>query len=252
MSEAHSALEPTRNERELHLSSRNPAMNSLSTSAFSPVAFSLGLLLVVATAFPTPLSLGEDSKDDTTSNRPLLTTADKTGHHIKYILDKISALKKEGHFYNNSSGVPFQMCNNFSKCENSKEILAENNLNLPKMAEKDGCFQSGFNQETCLKKITTGLSEFQIYLKYLQNQFKSENENAKTIQISTNALVKMLKQKIKNPDEVTSPDPTENTSLLEKLQSQNEWLKNTTIHLILRSLEDFLQFSLRAVRIMQP
>ncbi|XP_004418987.2 PREDICTED: interleukin-6 [Ceratotherium simum simum] len=239
MSEAHSALEPTRNERELHLSSRNPAMNSLSTSAFSPVAFSLGLLLVVATAFPTPLSLGEDSKDDTTSNRPLLTTADKTGHHIKYILDKISALKKE-------------MCNNFSKCENSKEILAENNLNLPKMAEKDGCFQSGFNQENCLKKITTGLSEFQIYLKYLQNQFKSENENAKTIQISTNALVKMLKQKIKNPDEVTSPDPTENTSLLEKLQSQNEWLKNTTIHLILRSLEDFLQFSLRAVRIMQP
>lgn len=32
MSEAHSALEPTRNERELHLPSRTPAMNSLSTS----------------------------------------------------------------------------------------------------------------------------------------------------------------------------------------------------------------------------
>lgn len=35
-------------------------------------------------------------------------------------------------------------------CESSKEALAENNLNLPKMAEKDGCFQSGFNEvPTC-------------------------------------------------------------------------------------------------------
>nr|AAB62246.1 interleukin-6 [Equus caballus] len=208
-------------------------MNSLSTSTVTPVAFSLGLLLVMATAFPTPLPLGED---ETTSNGPLLTTADKTKQHIKYILGKISALKNE-------------MCNNFSKCENSKEVLAENNLNLPKMAEKDGCFQSGFNQETCLMKITTGLSEFQIYLEYLQNEFKGEKENVKTMQISTKVLVQILMQKMKNP-EVTTPDPTAKSSLLAKLHSQNEWLKNTTTHLILRSLEDFLQFSLRAVRIM--
>ncbi|XP_014935921.2 interleukin-6 isoform X1 [Prionailurus viverrinus] len=233
MSEAHSALEPTRNERELHLPSGTPAMTFLSTSAFSPLAFSLGLLLVVATAFPTPGPLGGDA----TSNRLPLTSADKMEELIKYILGKISALKKE-------------MCDNYNKCEDSKEALAENNLNLPKLAEKDGCFQSGFNQETCLTRITTGLQEFQIYLKFLQDKYEGDKENAKSVYTSTNVLLQMLKRKGKNQDEVTIPVPTVEVGLQAKLQSQEEWLRHTTIHLTLRRLEDFLQFSLRAVRIM--
>lgn len=64
------------------------------TGAFSPVAFSLGLLLVMATALPTPGHLGRDSKDEATSNRPPLISADKM-EIIKYILGRISALKKE-------------------------------------------------------------------------------------------------------------------------------------------------------------
>uniref|UniRef100_A0A4X1T6V7 Interleukin-6 n=3 Tax=Sus scrofa TaxID=9823 RepID=A0A4X1T6V7_PIG len=237
MSKAQSALEPTRNERELHLPSRNPAMNSLSTSAFSPVAFSLGLLLVMATAFPTPGRLEEDAKGDATSDKMLFTSPDKTEELIKYILGKISAMRKE-------------MCEKYEKCENSKEVLAENNLNLPKMAEKDGCFQSGFNQETCLMRITTGLVEFQIYLDYLQKEYESNKGNVEAVQISTKALIQTLRQKGKNPDKATTPNPTTNAGLLDKLQSQNEWMKNTKIILILRSLEDFLQFSLRAIRIM--
>ncbi|XP_039094799.1 interleukin-6 isoform X2 [Hyaena hyaena] len=214
-------------------------MTFLSTSAFSSLAFSLGLLLVMATAFPTPGPLGGDSKGDATSNRPPLTSADKMEELIKYILDKISALKKE-------------MCDKYNKCEDSKEALAENNLNLPKLAEKDGCFQSGFNQETCLTRITTGLQEFQIYLKFLQDKYEGDKENAKSVHTSTNVLLQMLRRKVKNQDEVTTPGPTAEVSLQAKLQSQDEWLRHTTIHLTLRSLEDFLQFSLRAVRIMSP
>lgn len=45
-------------------------------------------------------------------------------------------------------------------------------------------------------KITTGLSEFQIYLEYLQNEFKGEKENIKTMQISTKVLVQILMQKV--------------------------------------------------------
>ncbi|XP_024594229.1 interleukin-6 [Neophocaena asiaeorientalis asiaeorientalis] len=207
-------------------------MNSLST-----IAFSLGLLLVTATAFPTPGPLGEDFKDDTTSDRLLLTSPDKTEALIKYILGKISAMRKE-------------MCEKYDKCENSKEALAENNLNLPKMAEKDGCFQSGFNQETCLMRITTGLLEYQIYLDYLQNEYEGDKGSIEAVQISIKALAQILRQKVKNPDEVTTPDPTTNASLMNNLQSQNDdWMKNTKFILILRSLENFLQFSLRAVRI---
>lgn len=44
-----------------------------------------------------------------------------------------------------------------------------------------------------MKKITTGLLEFQIYLDYLQNKFE---ENAKAMQMRTKALVQVLKQKV--------------------------------------------------------
>ncbi|CAK6434475.1 unnamed protein product [Pipistrellus nathusii] len=207
-------------------------MISLYTNTFSPVAFSLGLLLVMATAFPTPVPRGEDSNNDTTSYRPPLTSSEQIEKLIKSILLEISDVKNK-------------MCDNHESCKNSKEVLTENNLNLPKLARKDGCFHSGFNQETCLIRLTTGLLEYQVYLEYLQNTFE---EHAKAMQMRTKALVKILRQKIKNPVEETIPDPTTNTGLLEKMHAQNEWLKTTTIHLILRSLEDFLQFTQRAIR----
>ncbi|KAM7119974.1 LOW QUALITY PROTEIN: interleukin-6 [Molossus nigricans] len=232
MSEAHSVLEPTRKKRELHLP-QEPAMNSLCTNTFSPVAFSLGLLLVMATAFPTPVPLGEDSKDDTVSNRSALTSSEQTEKLIQSILFEISEVKNK-------------MCDNDESCKNSKEALTENNLNLPKLTKKDGCFHSGFNQETCLMRLTAGLQEFQVYLKYLQNTFEG---NAKAMQTRTKILVKILNQKLKNPVEEATPDPTASAGLLEKMQSQKEWLKTRTAHLILRSFEDFLQFAQRAVRV---
>uniref|UniRef100_A0A8C6MN50 Interleukin-6 n=1 Tax=Moschus moschiferus TaxID=68415 RepID=A0A8C6MN50_MOSMO len=231
MSETQSALEPTRNERELHLPSRNSDMNCLFTSAFSPLAVSLGLLLVMTSAFPTPSPLGEDFKNDTTPSRLLLTTPEKTEALIKHIVDKISAMRKE-------------ICEKNDKCENSKETLAENKLNLPKMEEKDGCFQSGFNQGTCLIRSIAGLLEYQTYLDYLQNEYEGNQENVKDLQSGIRTLIQIMQQK--SADLITIP--TANTDLQEKMQSSNEWVKNAKIILILRSLENFLQFSLRAIR----
>ncbi|XDB49864.1 hypothetical protein AB1E18_003433 [Capra hircus] len=231
MSETQSALEPTRNERELHQPSRNPAMNSLFTSAFSPLAVSLGLLLVMTSAFPTPGPLGEDFKNDTTPSRLLLTTPEKTEALIKHIVDKISAIRKE-------------ICEKNDECENSKETLAENKLKLPKMEEKDGCFQSGFNQAICLIKTTAGLLEYQIYLDFLQNEFEGNQETVMELQSSIRTLIQILKEKIAGL--ITTP--ATNTDMLEKMQSSNEWVKNAKVIIILRSLENFLQFSLRAIR----
>ncbi|XP_045053341.2 interleukin-6 [Desmodus rotundus] len=207
-------------------------MNSLCTNTFSPLAFSLGLLLVMATAFPTPVPLGEDSKEETTSKRSPLTSPDQTEKLIKSIMLEISEVKNK-------------MCDNHETCKNSKEALTENKLNLPKLTMRDGCFQSGFNQETCLMRLTTGLVEFQVYLEYLQNTFE---DNAKAMQMRIKALVNILKQK--NPDEKAVPEPTTDPGLLQQMRSQSEWRKTTTTRLILRSLEDFLQFAQRAVRIM--
>lgn len=69
-----------------------------SAGAFRPVAFSLGLLLVMATAFPVPS--GEDSKDDTNSNRPQPTSPNQTENLIKSIFLEISEVRnKVGKLY---------------------------------------------------------------------------------------------------------------------------------------------------------
>ncbi|EAW93757.1 interleukin 6 (interferon, beta 2), isoform CRA_b [Homo sapiens] len=70
-------------------------MNSFSTSAFGPVAFSLGLLLVLPAAFPAPVPPGEDSKDVAAPHRQPLTSSERIDKQIRYILDGISALRKE-------------------------------------------------------------------------------------------------------------------------------------------------------------
>ncbi|XP_058152873.1 interleukin-6 [Dasypus novemcinctus] len=207
-------------------------MNSLSTSALCPVAFHLGLLLVMATAFPTPALRGEDPKDDATPNRPALTSPHKPEELIMFILSKISELRKE-------------ICEKYGKCGKTPEALAENNLNLPTMTEKDGCFHVGFNQETCMTRIITGLLKFQLFLEYLNN-FEGHKGKFEEVQMGTNALIQILKQKIKNPDKVTL-DPTANAIQLTE-QPQSDWLKNTTIHLILQDLRKFLENSLRALR----
>ncbi|XP_055974163.1 interleukin-6 [Sorex fumeus] len=214
-------------------------MNSLSPRAFSPVAFSLGLLLVLATGFPTPDPLREEAMDAVVPTLLPGTFRERTEDLIKYILGKISLLKKE-------------LCGKHYKCENTKAALAENNLNLPKMANGKECLLSNFSQEHCLIRISSGLLEFQIYLEYLQKVYDGDKKNAMDMNHNTKNLIQLLMQNVKNPHEVTTPDPSRSVNVLSWLQSQSQknWLQSTTFHMVLQSLEDFLRFSLRAVRIM--
>ncbi|KAI5250865.1 interleukin-6 [Manis pentadactyla] len=229
MSEAHSALEPTRNERELHLPSRNPAMNSLFTSAFWPAFLSLGLLLVMATGFVTPAPAG-----GVTSNKPSLTTPGNVEQRVKYMLSKISELRKE-------------LCSKFDKC-NDQDAVSANNMHLPKLEDKDGCFQSGYNQDICALRFTSGLLEYEIYLEYVQSSYDGDKDKAKNLEDSIKALVQALQEKMKNFNLVCIPSPSAREGLLFKLKSQAQWLKNSTIYLIMKGFEDFLEIGIRAVR----
>lgn len=38
------------------------------------------------------------------------------------------------------------MCEKFTVCENSMEMLVRNNLNLPKVTAEDGCLLAGFDE----------------------------------------------------------------------------------------------------------
>lgn len=144
------------------------------------------------------------------------------------------------------------MCDQDVNCMNSKEALAEVNLHLPQLTEDDGCFPLAANHETCLLRITSGLLEFQMYLEHLQAKFRSEEENTRVSMILKNMrhLINTLRPKVKNFHEGATLKPAIVASLMENLQQKDQWLKMTTIHFILRGLTDFLQFTLRSVRLM--
>ncbi|XP_059700723.1 interleukin-6 isoform X1 [Haemorhous mexicanus] len=141
-----------------------------------------------------------------------------------------------------------EMCEKFAVCQNSVEMLLYNNLNLPKVTEEDGCLLAGFNEDKCLRKISSGLYTFQTYLKYIQETFISENQNVESLSYSAEHLARTIRQMVINPEEVIIPDAATQESLHTKLKSTNAWTKKITIHLILRDFTSFMEKTVRAVR----
>uniref|UniRef100_A0A8C9NL45 Interleukin-6 n=1 Tax=Serinus canaria TaxID=9135 RepID=A0A8C9NL45_SERCA len=133
------------------------------------------------------------------------------------------------------------MCEKLAVCQNSVEMLLQNNLNLPKVTEEDGCLLAGFNEDKCLRKISSGLYTFQTYLKYIQETFTSENQNVESpSNLSFSQVI--------NPEEVIIPDAATQESLHTKLKSTKAWTEKITIHLILRDFTSFMEKTVRAVR----
>ncbi|NXK24138.1 IL6 protein, partial [Arenaria interpres] len=142
-----------------------------------------------------------------------------------------------------------QMCEEFTVCENSMEMLAQNHLNLPKVTEEDGDFFTFLSfQDKCLKKISSGLYAFQTYLEYVQDTFTSEKQNVESLCYGTEHLARTLKEMVINPDEVIIPDSATQESLRAKLKSDKTWIEKITIHLILRDFTSFMEKTVRAVR----
>ncbi|XP_074719022.1 interleukin-6 isoform X1 [Strix uralensis] len=141
-----------------------------------------------------------------------------------------------------------QMCEKFTICGNSMEMLVQNNLNLPKVTEEDGCLLAGFDEDKCLRKISSGLYTFQTYLEYIQETFTSEKQNVESLCYSTEHLAHTIRQMVINPDEVTIPDPATQKSLRTKLKSDKTWIEKITTHLILRDFTSFMEKTVRAVR----
>ncbi|NXP17733.1 IL6 protein, partial [Scytalopus superciliaris] len=142
-----------------------------------------------------------------------------------------------------------QMCEKFTVCENSVEILLQNNLNLPKVTEEDGDFLTFLSfQDKCLRKISSGLYTFKTYLRYIQETFTSENQNVESLSYSTEQLAHIIRQMVINPEEVIIPDANSQESLRTKLRSSKNWIEKITTHLILRDFTSFMEKTVRAVR----
>uniref|UniRef100_A0A0G2JFT1 Interleukin-6 n=1 Tax=Mus musculus TaxID=10090 RepID=A0A0G2JFT1_MOUSE len=157
-------------------------MKFLSARDFHPVAF-LGLMLVTTTAFPTSQVRRGDFTEDTTPNRPVYTTS-QVGGLITHVLWEIVEMRKE-------------LCNGNSDCMNNDDALAENNLKLPEIQRNDGCYQTGYNQEICLLKISSGLLEYHSYLEYMKNNLKdNKKDKARVLQRDTETLIHIFNQEV--------------------------------------------------------
>ncbi|NXS18840.1 IL6 protein, partial [Mystacornis crossleyi] len=142
-----------------------------------------------------------------------------------------------------------QMCEKFTVCPNSMEMLLRNNLNLPKVTEEDGDFLTFLSfQDKCLRKISSGLYAFQTYLKYVQETFTSESQNVESLSYSTEYLARTIRQMVLNPEEVIIPDAAARESLHTELKSTKDWAEKITIHRILRDFTSFMEKTVRAVR----
>ncbi|NXN45114.1 IL6 protein, partial [Rhinoptilus africanus] len=142
-----------------------------------------------------------------------------------------------------------QLCEKFTVCQNSMEMLAQNHLNLPKVTEDDGDFLAFLSfQDKCLKKISSGLYAFRTYLEYVRETFTSEKGNVESLCYSTEHLARTIRQMVINPNEVIIPDSATRELLRAKLKSDKSWIEKITIHLILRDFTSFMEKTVRAVR----
>ncbi|KFP55576.1 Interleukin-6 [Cariama cristata] len=141
------------------------------------------------------------------------------------------------------------MCEKFTVCENSMEMLVQNNLNLPKVTEEDGDFLIILSfQDKCLRKISSGLYTFQTYLEYVQETFTSEKQNVESLCYSTEHLARTIRQMVINPNEVIIPDSATQELLRAKLKTDKIWIEKITTHLILRDFTSFMEKTVRAIR----
>ncbi|NXA52541.1 IL6 protein, partial [Nothocercus julius] len=153
-----------------------------------------------------------------------------------------------------------QMCEKFTVCENSMEMLVQNNLNLPKGGAAARAAPFGpvaalrsapplpSPQDKCLRKLSSGLFAFHTYLEYVQETFASERQQVESLCYSTKHLASTLRQMVIDPDEVVILDSASKKSLLAKLKSDKTWIEKITTHLILRDFTSFMEKTVRAVR----
>ncbi|KAM9288067.1 interleukin-6 [Cariama cristata] len=209
---------------------RPPALRA----ALPPPLLLLLLLLPRAAAAPLPAadSSGEAELEEAAGRRAALPDSVR----LARLLHARAAQLQE------------EMCEKFTVCENSMEMLVQNNLNLPKVTEEDGCLLVGFNEDKCLRKISSGLYTFQTYLEYVQETFTSEKQNVESLCYSTEHLARTIRQMVINPNEVIIPDSATQELLRAKLKTDKIWIEKITTHLILRDFTSFMEKTVRAIR----
>ncbi|XP_015666093.1 interleukin-6 [Protobothrops mucrosquamatus] len=139
-----------------------------------------------------------------------------------------------------------ELCKEQNACKGTLEIMAQNNLNLPKIIKEDGCYQPGFQKENCLRKLSGGLYVFRTFLEYI------EETTQRSVSISTGAqhLAETLKLMMNNPESVSIPSPDTQKTLAAQLREQRAWNMIVIKHFILQDFTLFMETTSRVIRLL--
>lgn len=67
----------------------------------------------------------------------------------------------------------YQLCKEQNACKGTMEIMAQNNLNLPKIIKEDGCYQPGFQKASRIPIYTGKVYAFcNVFLRASLKYFK--------------------------------------------------------------------------------
>nr|XP_060638833.1 interleukin-6 [Anolis sagrei ordinatus] len=148
--------------------------------------------------------------------------------------------------HSTASGWKDQLCKEQNACRGSMEMLVQNNLHLPKITPEDGCSYTGFQKETCLRRLSSGLYAYQAYLEYIDDTFSKSIQRSGSLWTRTQQLADILKSMMNNPDVVTMPPPITQDMISVKLREQKAWNVTVIKFLILQDFISLLEKTERA------
>ncbi|CAI5771401.1 interleukininterleukin-6 [Podarcis lilfordi] len=145
-----------------------------------------------------------------------------------------------------------ELCAAEGACKPRRDFQPEFNIRLPKINKEDKCSpDDGFEKETCLRGLSSGLYQFRVFLEYLQESLSiSETPPVKYIWPTTENLASSLMSMMQNSKTVTPLDPDNADFYSKKLASYSNWQKILIQHVILQKYISFMEKIVGAFRYM--
>ncbi|XP_074469590.1 interleukin-6-like [Sebastes fasciatus] len=109
-----------------------------------------------------------------------------------------------------------------------------------------GCPLSNFSKEACLHRLAQGLLVYTVLLKHVEKEYPSSSIRSQARYYSS-ILINLIKEKMRNPEQVTAPTSSQETQLLMDLDNSDTFQRRMTAHSIMRKLHFFLIDSKRAI-----
>ncbi|XP_044028136.1 interleukin-6-like [Siniperca chuatsi] len=109
------------------------------------------------------------------------------------------------------------------------------------------CPYSNFSKEACLHRLAHGLPIYRVLLKYVEKECPSSRIPSEA-RFYGGLLISQIKEKMKNPEQVTALTSSQENKLLKDLDNPDTFHRKMTAHSILRQLHYFLVDGKRAIK----